>query len=109
MRTQVYRAGQTPGDRRKGGVYGGMSGVVHVVDVPHGCGSQERGQDTDGGHQPSQSQLQAAQLGVLVLAQHIAQQNAHDVHRGAVGRERVHVVGGTEQALNAGKIIIIGY
>jgi len=94
---------QTPGDRRKGGVYSCMGGIVHVVDVTHGRWSQQRGEHTDGGHQPTKSQLQAAQPGILVLAQHIAQQDAHDVDRGAVGREGVHVVGGAEQALNARK------
>lgn len=95
------REEQAPGDGCKGGIDGRMRGVVHIVDVAHGRRPQHRSEHTYGGSQPAQAQLQLAQLRVLILAQHIAQQYAHDVHRGAVWWERVHVVGCAEQALYA--------
>lgn len=78
-----------------------MGRVVDVANMPHRSGSQQGGEHTDGRCQPAQAQLQTTQLDALVLAQRIAQQDAHDVDRRAVRGERVHVVRGTEQTLNA--------
>lgn len=95
------REEQAPGDGCKGRIDGCMRRIIHIVDVTHGRWSQHRGKHTHCGRQPAQTQLQRAQLRILILAQGIAQQNAHDVDRGAVRWERVHVVGSAEEALYA--------
>lgn len=95
------REEQAPGNGCKGRIDGCMRRIIHIVDVTHGRWSQHRSKHTHCGRQPAQTQLQRAQLRILILAQGIAQQNAHDVHSGAVRWERVHVVGSAEEALYA--------